>query len=145
MLKVRDLMTKGVITVGPDDPLRVAIRKMIAGRFRRIPVLAADGLLVGIITDRDIRQALNSPVVFHERSHDEYLLNTVKVESSMTLRPLTISPDQDILAAAELMEQKKIGGLPVIEEGALVGIITLSDLINFLISHLKKEQDNYQS
>lgn len=138
-------MTKGVITVGPDDPLRVAIRKMIAGRFRRIPVLAADGLLVGIITDRDIRQALNSPVVFHERSHDEYLLNTVKVESSMTLRPLTISPDQDILAAAELMEQKKIGGLPVIEEGALVGIITLSDLINFLISHLKKEQDNYQS
>jgi len=139
MLKVRDLMVKDVITIGPDEPLKKAIHKMVAGKFRRIPVIT-DGALVGIITDRDIRQSLNSPVVFHERSHDEYLLNTVKVESSMTNYPFTIGPDEDILTAAELLKQRRIGGLPVIEDGALVGIITVTDLMNYLIRCLSEQE-----
>jgi acetoin utilization protein AcuB len=114
---------------------------MVAGKFRRIPVLA-DSKLIGIITDRDIRQALNSPVIIHERSYDDYLLNTVKVASSMTYQPLSIGPDEDILAAAELMEQRKIGGLPVVEGSALVGIITLFDLITFLIRYLREHESS---
>ncbi len=109
---------------------------MNARRFRRIPVLV-DGKLGGIITDRDIRQALNSPFIFHERSTDEYLLNTVKVGSSMTHDPHTIGPEDSALKAAEIMEEKKIGGLPVVLGEDLVGIVTLSDLIKYLISHFR--------
>ena len=67
MVKVRDLMTAGAVTAGPDDSIRDALEKMHTGRFRRIPVVDR-GKVVGIITDRDIRQALNSPMLFHERS-----------------------------------------------------------------------------
>jgi len=136
MDQVKDLMTANVVAIRDISPLREAISKMSAGRFRRIPVMR-EGTLVGIITDRDIRQALNSPVVFHERSADEYLLDTVTVGSSMTRNPLTIAPEDDVLKAAELMEHHKIGGLPVVENGKLLGIITLSDLMNYLIEHLR--------
>ncbi len=139
MNQVKDLMTTDVVTIRAVDSLREAIRKMSAGRFRRIPVVR-EGALVGIVTDRDIRQALNSPVVFHERSADEYLLDTVTVGSSMTNNPLTIAPEEDILMAAELMEHHKIGGLPVVDREQLVGIITLSDLMNYLIRHLREKR-----
>ena len=136
MTLVKELMKRDVVTIGTNDPLKDAIRKMNAGKFRRIPVVD-DGKIEGIITDRDIRQALNSPALIHERSSDEYLLNSVKVGTSMTRHPLTIGPDEDILRAAELMEQRKIGGLPVVDSGVLVGIITLSDLITYLIRQLR--------
>lgn len=139
MTLVKELMTKDVVTLVTDASLKDAIRMMTAGKFRRIPVVA-NGRIEGIITDRDIRRSLNSPVVFHERSSDEYLLNTVKVGTSMTQNPLTIGPDEDILKAAELMEQHKIGGLPVVGEGLIIGIITLSDLINYLIKQLGQSQ-----
>ncbi|HDP24256.1 MAG TPA: CBS domain-containing protein [Deltaproteobacteria bacterium] len=136
MKKIRDLMQKEVVTIGPEEPLKNAISKMTSGKFRRIPVVH-EGMLVGIITDRDIRQALNSPMLIHERSQDEYLLSSVTVESSMTRKPLSTGPDADVVDAARIMEQQKIGGLPVVEEGRLVGIITISDLMDFLISHLE--------
>lgn len=139
MDKVKDLMTTNLVTICVGDSLRDAIRKMSAGRFRRIPVVQ-DKELVGIVTDRDIRRALNSPVVFHERSADEYLLDTVTVGSSMTNDPITIAPDDDILEAAEIMERHKIGGLPVVDKGKLVGIITISDLMNYLIKYLRGRQ-----
>lgn len=137
MTQVKDLMTIEVVTIAAADPLRDAIRKMTTGRFRRIPVVR-EGMLIGIITDRDIRRALNSPVVIHERSADEYLLDGVTVGSSMTSDPLTIEPGDDILKAAELMEHHKIGGLPVVENGTLVGILTISDLMNYLVRCLRE-------
>jgi len=139
MDQVKDLMTTNVVTIRALDTLREAIRMMSAGRFRRIPVVR-EGTLVGIVTDRDIRQALNSPVVIRERSADEYLLDSVTVGSSMTNNPLTTSPEDDILKAAEIMERNKIGGLPVVDGGRLVGIITISDLMNYLIRHLRGER-----
>jgi len=139
MDQVKDLMTTNVVTIRTVDTLREAIRMMSAGRFRRIPVVR-EGTLVGIVTDRDIRQALNSPVVIRERSADEYLLDSVTVGSSMTNNPLTTSPEDDILKVAEIMERNKIGGLPVVDGGRLVGIITISDLMNYLIRHLRGER-----
>ena len=140
MDQVKDLMTTNVVTIRAADSLREAIKKMSTGRFRRIPVIR-EGSLAGIVTDRDIRQALNSPMVFRERSADDYLLDTVTVGSSMTGNPLTIGPEDDILKAAELMEHHKIGGLPVVDGGALVGIITISDLMNYLIRHLRERMN----
>ena len=137
MMKVKDLMSTQVVTIEPQEAIKDAIDKMNAGRFRRIPVIDR-GKLTGIITDRDIRQALNSPVIFHERVYDEYLLKEIKVETCMTADPITISPCAEIIDAARHMEMRKIGGLPVVENESLVGIITVSDLMGFLIAHLKE-------
>ncbi len=137
MAKVRDLMKRQVVTIGPDEPIINAIKAMEAGIFRRIPVVEGS-MLVGIITDRDLRQATSSPVIFHEVSYDEYLLTEINVGSCMTRKPITIRPDADIIEAARIVEDKKIGGLPVVDGDALVGIITVSDLINYLIGILEK-------
>jgi acetoin utilization protein AcuB len=137
MVKVKNLMKKKVATISPDEPIINAIKKMDQGGFRRLPVL--DGSkLIGIVTDRDLRQATNSPVVFHETSYDKYLLNELTVGSCMTRKPLTVSPDTDLIEAARIMEHEKIGGLPVLDGEILVGIITTSDLINHLIEILEK-------
>jgi len=137
MAKVRDLMKRQVVTIGPDEPIINAIKAMAEGGFRRIPVVQGP-MLVGIITDRDLRQAINSPVVFHEISYDKYVLTAIYVGSCMTRDPVTIRPDADIIEAARIVEDKKIGGLPVVDGDVLVGIITVSDLINYLIGTLEK-------
>jgi acetoin utilization protein AcuB len=98
------------------------------------------GHLIGIITDRDIRKALNSPMVFHEKTYADYLLCEIRVGSCMTREPLTVSPQVDIVDAAALMEQEKIGGLPVMNGNRLVGIITVSDLVDYLIRILKEAE-----
>lgn len=137
MAKVRDLMKRQVVTIDPDEPIINAIKAMEAGIFRRIPVVEGS-VLVGIITDRDLRQAINSPVVFHEISYDKYVLTAISVGSCMTRNPITVGPDTDVIDAARLVEDKKIGGLPVVEDDVLIGIITVSDLINYLIGILEK-------
>ncbi len=139
MVKVKELMTTGVVTASPDDSINDAMEKMYTGRFRRIPVVD-QGRLAGVITDRDIRQALNSPMLFRDRSYDDYVLHELKVGGSMTTDPLTVHPDAGLVDAAEMMEENRIGGLPVVDNGVLVGIITISDLMNYLIRLLRKER-----
>ena len=135
MLLVKDLMTTAVITIEPDAPMKAAVEKILTGRFRRIPVVD-QGRLVGIITDRDVRQTLNSPVLVREKAYDDYVFHEVRVADSMTPDPLTIHPDAPVLEAVETMESRKIGGLPVVEDGRLVGIITESDLMHYLVKLL---------
>ena len=139
MLQVKDLMTSTVVTIGPDEPMKTAVEKIFTGRFRRIPVVEK-GRVVGIITDRDIRQTLNSPVLVREKSYDDYVLHEVTVGNSMTPDPLTIRSDATLIDAVEKMESRKIGGLPVVDDGALVGIITESDLLQYLAKLLTKDQ-----
>ena len=139
VVKVKDIMTEKLVTIEPDEPIIQAIQAMDDGGFRRLHVLKA-GHLIGIITDRDIRKALNSPMVFHEKTYDDYLLREIRVGSCMTREPLTVSPQADIVDAAALMEQEKIGGLPVMNGNRLVGIITVSDLVDYLILILKEAE-----
>jgi acetoin utilization protein AcuB len=139
VVKVKDIMTEKLVTIEPDEPIIQAIKAMDDGGLRRLPVLKA-GHLIGIITDRDIRKALNSPMVFHEKTYDDYLLREIRVGSCMTREPLTVSPQADIVDAAALMEQEKIGRLPVMNGNRLVGIITVSDLVDYLILILKEAE-----
>jgi acetoin utilization protein AcuB len=138
-LKVYRMMKTAAVIIAPEASIGSAIKIMEEKRFRRLPVVK-DGNLVGIITDLDIRKALNSPFVFHEVLYDEYLQNEIKVEACMTPYPITVSPDSDILDAAVIMHEEKIGGLPVVEENRLVGIITVSDLLEMLIGFLRKKK-----
>jgi acetoin utilization protein AcuB len=108
-------MTKEPITVEPDDLLIRAAHKMKAGGFRRLPVVT-DGKLVGIISDRDLRE------------HRTQLEHT-KINGVMTEDLFTISPEATPEEAAQIMVQQQIGGLPVVHEGRLIGIITASDVM----------------
>ena len=130
MLTVNDLMTIVPNTVTPDTPLRTVIGLMKSGGYRQIPVLDK-GKLVGIITDRDVRLVMNSPMILHERTQDEQMMNQITVESCMTADPITVTPDTPAYRAAEILSLYKFGALPVVEEDTLVGIITVTDYLTY--------------
>ena len=135
---VADIMTRNPATVTPRNAIRTAINLMREGGYRRLPVVDR-GRLVGIITDRDLRRAANSPFVVREQWYDNFILDHIEVGSCMTPNPLTIEPNASIADAARLMRNHKIGGLPVVAEGQLVGIVTETDLLDFLIEMLATE------
>ncbi|HET7008796.1 MAG TPA: CBS domain-containing protein [Candidatus Binatia bacterium] len=108
-------MTQEPITVEPADLSIRAVHKMQAGGFRRLPVVR-DGKLVGVISDRDLRE---------HRGH----LEQVKVNDIMSENPITVTPETTVEEAAQIMLERQIGGLPVLADGHLVGIITASDIM----------------
>ena len=112
---VRHRMTPNPQTVGPEETLAVAFEKMASGQFRRLPVVDED-LLVGILTDRDLRRY-------------EGRFKEVRVAEAMTEKPLTLSPDETVERAAEVMIRNKISGLPVALGTRLVGILTTTDVM----------------
>ena len=133
--KVRECMTKEVLTVKSDDPIRKVWELVEEKRLRRFPVLEGERL-IGIVTDRDLRNATASSVVLTEKKYHDFLLDTIKVETIMTPNPRTVSPDTSLREAAKIILNMKVGGLPVVEGERLVGIITETDLINAFISVL---------
>ncbi len=133
---VKQIMTRNPDTVTSQDSLRQAIALMQQGEFRRLPVVE-NQCLVGIITDRDVRLAINSPVILREKWYDEYLLDNVTVGACMTPNPITVTPDTSVEDAARLMRDRKVGGLPVTQGNELVGIITETDVLNYLIELLE--------
>lgn len=137
---VRDVMTSDPITVQPDDTLRTAQERMAECGCRRLPVVDETHRLVGIITDRDVRLALNSPLVLRERWQDDMLVTQTTVEVCMTPEPITIAPDAPVQDAADILLQRRISGLPVVEGDRLVGIITVTDLLGALRDLLKEQQ-----
>jgi acetoin utilization protein AcuB len=130
MLTVNDLMTVNPATIAPEAPLRRVIELMKNQGCRQLPVLD-DGRLVGIITDRDVRLAMNSPLVVHGRSQDEEILDHVTAESCMTPDPLTVTPDTPAYRAASMLSVYKFGALPVVDGGVLVGIITVTHFLDY--------------
>jgi CBS domain-containing protein len=125
-------MTPNPITITPQTTLPEAHRLMDEHYIRRLPVIK-QGKLVGIVTLGDIRQAQASNATTLSVYELNYLLDQIPAKEFMAYRPITISPDAPIAEAARLMLQYKIGGLPVIENGELVGIITETDLCRLLI------------
>ena len=135
---VADIMTPNPTTVTPRNAIRTAINLMREGGYRRLPVVDR-GRLVGIITDRDLRRAANSPFVVREQWYDNFILDHIEVGSCMTPNPLTVEPSTPIAEATRVMRNHKIGGLPVVADGELVGIVTETDLLDFLIEILSNE------
>ena len=129
MLTVNDLMTSSPQTITPTASLREAVALMNAANNRQLPVLE-DGALVGILTDRDIRLMVNSPLNLDDPVERIHLLEKHTVADCMTRNPVTIPPDTPIYRAAQLLSIYKFGSFPVVENGTLVGIITVTDLLN---------------
>jgi acetoin utilization protein AcuB len=106
---------------------------------RQLPVVD-DGKLIGIVTDRDVRLVINSPMVRHEQGEDERVLNEVTAESCMTPNPIMVTPDTPAYRAAEMLSIYKFGALPVVEQGGvLVGIITVTDFLDHFVFNNNKE------
>ena len=131
---VRDLMTPTPISVSPNTPVDEARTLMQQHRIRHLPVLD-HGNLVGIVSDRDIRLALPSPATSLSVYEIGYLLTRLTVAEIMTRGPLTIAPERPITEAVRRMLAHKVGALPVVAAGQLVGIVTRTNLLQaFLLS-----------
>lgn len=129
MLTTNDLMTIDPETVTEDVPLREVVAVMNRANIRQ--VLVVDGKkLVGIVTDRDVRLAVNSPLTTEEPLQRLELLNGFKAKDCMTPNPRSVTPDTPIHKVAELLSMYKFGALPVVKNDELVGIITVTDLLN---------------
>jgi CBS domain-containing protein len=130
-MKVRELMNADVATVGRNDELTIADDVMKMRRVRHLPVVE-EGRLVGILTQRDLfHAALSTALNFGEKAQKEFL-KTVVVKEVMTDEVVTIDPSADVKEAARLIIERKIGCLPVVEKGKLVGIISETDLLRVI-------------
>ncbi|HRX04549.1 MAG: CBS domain-containing protein [Anaerolineae bacterium] len=132
MNTVAETMTTDVLSVDPQNSVATAIRLMRTGQLRRLPVVE-DGKLVGIVTSGDVRRITGMSSVVRDPSGDNFLWQHIPVANVMTYEVVTTSPDMLIADAARLMIEHKIGGLPVVDRGRLVGILTTSDLLAALI------------
>jgi acetoin utilization protein AcuB len=131
-MNVRDVMSADVITVRTIWPIKKAWAMLQEQPMHCFPVVDGDEL-VGIITDRDLRiLATASSVALAEQHYHEFLMDTMSIESAMTREPRTVTPGTDLKDAALLILEAKQGGLPVVEGGKLVGIITETDFIRVL-------------
>jgi CBS domain-containing protein len=122
---VQDIMSRDPVTIGPDAPLGVALETMRRREIRHLPVVDADGRLVGILTDRDLRQACFARTRALRESFTD-----LRVEDVMTWAVVTIPPGASLRQAAAVMFDRRIGGLPVVSDGRLVGILTERDLLS---------------
>jgi acetoin utilization protein AcuB len=125
---IKDWMTKDPITITENTSMIKAIHIMSERRFRRIPVVTA-GILVGMVTDRDLKEASPSKATTLDVHELYYLLAELQVKEIMSRNPVSVSLDDTVEHAAQIMLEHTISGLPVVDgSGKVVGIITQSDV-----------------
>jgi acetoin utilization protein AcuB len=132
-MRVRDIMTPYPVTVPPDTTVVDARRLMEERRIRHL-LVTTENRLVGIVTDRDIRLNLPSPATSLSVWELNYLLAKLTVEQVMTKSVIVVDPDRDAAEAASILVAEKIGALPVIYGGQLVGIVTETDFLGAFVA-----------
>lgn len=133
-MPVQNWMTTDVVSVGPDTSLLKVGKLMKDHHIRRIPVVDDNGQVVGIISDRDVRDASPSKATTLDMYEMHYLLAELKAKNIMTAKPITVKPTDTVEQAALIMLDNKVGGLPVVDDnGRLVGIISDHDVFKALV------------
>ncbi len=134
-MRVSDLMSRDVATVGLSDSCQEAVARMVRRKIRHLPVVERDGRLVGVVTDRDLRHRLFEPRVLKEIGtvSVDQILKTVLVKEIMSAPVVTVGPQDELETAARTMLEDKVGSLPVVENGRVVGIITETDLLRQIV------------
>lgn len=133
---VHERMTKHVITVKTTAAVDDTLRRMRTEKVRRFPVVDNEGRLIGLVSERDLLYAAPSPATSLSVYELHYLYSRIKVEQVMTRDVITVNADDPIEEAARLMVDHKIGGLPVLRDGELVGIITETDIFKAFMEML---------
>lgn len=127
-------MTSAVITITPDRSMMKASKLMKDNNIHRLPVVDENGVLVGIITDHDVKEASPSKATTLDMHELYYLLSEIKAKDIMTKTVITVRKGDTIEKAAAIMMEKNIGGLPVVDDNRKVeGIITDKDVFKALI------------
>jgi len=126
-------MSHPVITVEPEVPIMEALNLMRSKNIRRMPVVDKQGKLIGIVSDKDLLNAGPSNATSLSVWEINYLVGKIKIKDVMTRSVLTVSGDTPIEEAARMMVDNKVGGLPVMNDDQLVGVITESDLFKVLL------------
>jgi len=140
-IRVRDRMTRPVTTIHSDALVSGAATLMRSRHIRHLPVVDRGRRLVGIVTDRDLRDAFPSVIdVLRSETRSPRRTYTqpeeVSVEMVMTANPLTLGPEDDLREAARVMRRQRIGAIPIVENHQLLGILTRSDLLDAFLSSL---------
>ena len=133
-MRVDDVMSRKVVTIGPSDNCFEAVGRMHRAGIRHLPVVDGDERLLGIVTDRDLRHHLFSAAVFPVLSLTslDTLLMASRVSDLMTKDVVTLGPEDSLADAAGLMMTKKIGSLPVTANGRVVGMLTETDMLRLI-------------
>ena len=129
---VKERMSHPVISVRPDMPILEALKLMQRERIRRMPVIQ-DGKMLGIVSDKDLIHAAPSDATSLSVWEINYLVSKIHVKEVMTAHVLSVTEDTPIEEAARIMADNKIGGLPVMSNGGVVGLITETDLFKILL------------
>ena len=137
---VRDCMTKSPATVAPTDSLATVIELLRRRDIRAVPVIENEQL-VGIVTDRDIRQVAPGYPLFRSDDEIEHYRKTLKVTAAMTADPMTVAPSDAMVAAAKIFETYKINSLPVVEGKRLVGMLTVTDILKVFIEQNDQSEE----
>ena len=133
-MRVADWMTPKPFTLKPAESVSRAIHLMKEKRIRRIPIVSEAGKLVGIVSDRDLKDVSPSRATTLDIWELHYVLDQLTLKDVMTKNPVTVAPEMPIERAAALMLEKKVEGLPVVDsKGALVGILTEGDIFKALV------------
>ena len=130
---VSDWMTNKVYTVTPDDNISTAIKLLKEKKIKHLPVVKNDATIVGILSDRDIKDYTPSKATTFEIRELNYILFTTKVKEIMVKKVITAPPNMAIEEAAMIMYDNTIGCLPVVENHKLIGIISDKDLFRVLV------------
>ena len=137
-MKIKDIMTAEVVTLKVDEELSLASDIMTLARIRHLPIVEGENL-VGIISQRDLFKASLASAVGYDYGKDRKHLKTVLIKEVMIKDVFTIEPDAKIYEAGRIMLEKKIGCLPVVQDDALVGMVTETDILQFFVSHYQNK------
>jgi CBS domain-containing protein len=127
-LLVRDIMQTSFVTVSAGDTLSTVEDIMTLGGVRHMPVVRR-GVLVGVVSERDLLRASLSNLTAFRHEERRAFLQVVEITRVMSAPPIVIAPDAEIERAARLLAEKRIGCLPVVEEGKLIGLVTETDVL----------------
>ena len=137
---VKEHMSSPALTISPETSFQDALKLMHERKIRRLPIVDRDGVLVGLVSERDLLHAAPSPATSLSIWELNYLLWRLQVKDLMTKNVLTVTPDTPLQDAASVMIEKKIGGLPVVdEEKRVIGIITETDIFKALVEILAEQ------
>ena len=132
-LTVGDCMSVDPVTVAPTDSLQRVIELLRRRDIRAVPVLE-DGKLVGIVTDRDVRQVAPAYPLFRDEEEIRRYTENLTVTAAMSADPLTVSPATPLVEAAKILETYRISSLPVVEGFRVVGILSVTDLLRVFVA-----------
>lgn len=138
MIKIEDMMTRHPHTLAPSDTVAQAQQLMHQHEIRHIPIVDPLNLLIGVLSQRDILRAQNSSLLGSQFNDD--VLNA-PVSQLMTTNVMSVSPKAGLKQTALFMQKHKVGCLPVVKQGELVGIITDSDFVSIAINLLEIQED----